>query len=180
MYKPAAVVAITLLAQFAVAAQLNPYAGQQTREIKALSAEDVQGYLSGKGMGLAKAAELNGYPGPAHVLSLASELALKPKQEEQTRALFKQMEARSSTIGKQIVEEERVLNDLFASKTVTPELLSSAMTRIGRLQGLFRDAHLEAHITQAAILTPEQLTKYQELRGYGSAAESMHHHHELH
>lgn len=37
------------------------YAGQEQREIKSLSAEDVQSLLTGKGMGLAKAAELNGY-----------------------------------------------------------------------------------------------------------------------
>jgi Spy/CpxP family protein refolding chaperone len=171
-------IAISLLANVAFAAPMNPYAGQQTREIKALSEEDFQGYLSGKGMGLAKAAELNGYPGPSHVLSLSSELALTPKQEQQTKELFKQMEERSSVIGKQIVEEERTLNELFASKTVTPQLLASTVARIGQLQGQFRDAHLEAHITEAAILTPEQLTKYQELRGYGNATEPMPHHHE--
>jgi len=178
MHKTTAAIAIALLANVASAAPLNPYAGQQAREIKALSAEDVQGYLSGKGMGLAKAAELNGYPGPSHVLSLSSELALTPQQEQQTKELFKQMEARSSAIGKQIVEEERTLNELFATKSVTPKLLASTVERIGQLQGQFRDAHLEAHITEAAILTPEQLTKYQELRGYGNAVEPMYHHHE--
>ena len=178
MHKTAAAIVIALFFNCAVASPLNPYAGQQSREIKALSAEDVQGYLTGKGMGLAKAAELNGYPGPAHVLGLASELALTQKQEEQTKALFKQMEANSSSIGKQVVEEERALNDLFASKTVTPQLLASAMARIGQLQGQFRNVHLEAHIAQVAILTPEQLAKYKDLRGYGSANEPMHHHHE--
>jgi hypothetical protein len=41
----------------------SPYAGQEKREIKALSAEDIEGYLTGQGMGFAKAAELNHYPG---------------------------------------------------------------------------------------------------------------------
>jgi Spy/CpxP family protein refolding chaperone len=178
MHKTAIAIATGLLTITASAAPLNPYAGQQSREIKALSAEDVQGYLSGKGMGLAKAAELNGYPGPSHVLGLSNELALSQKQEQQTRELFKQMEARSSSIGKQIVEEEQALNDLFASKTVTPQLLANATVRIGQLQGQFRDAHLEAHISQAAILTPEQIAKYHVLRGYGDQAEPVHHHHD--
>jgi Spy/CpxP family protein refolding chaperone len=178
MQKTAAAIAIAMLSNLAMAAPPNSYAGQQSREIKALSAEDVQGYLSGKGMGLAKAAELNGYPGPAHVLSVSNELALTPKQEQQTKALFIQMEADSSSIGKQVVEEERTLDALFASKNVTPQLLANAMARIGRLQGQFRNAHLEAHIAQAAILTPEQVAKYKDLRGYGSATEPMHHHHE--
>jgi Spy/CpxP family protein refolding chaperone len=179
MHRTFATISIAALTNFATATPLNPYAGQQSREIKALSAEDVQGYLSGKGMGLAKAAELNGYPGPSHVLSLSSDLALTQKQEQQTKELFRQMEERSSFIGKKIVEEERSLNDLFASKTVTPQLLASTMARIGQLQGQFRDAHLEAHITQAAILTPEQIAKYQHLRGYDGETEPMHHHHEL-
>lgn len=170
-------IVISLLAHMTSAAQSTHYAGQQSREIKALSAEDVQSYLSGKGMGLAKAAELNGYPGPSHVLGLSSGLALTRKQEEQTKELFNQMEARASFIGAQIVEEERALNNLFASKTVTPQSLASAMARIGQLQGQLREAHLTAHITQAAILTTEQIIKYHELRGYSSTAIAPTHHH---
>ena len=36
-------------------------------DIKALSSEEVEQYLSGAGMGYAKAAELNRHPGPIHV-----------------------------------------------------------------------------------------------------------------
>ena len=42
---------------------LSPYTGQDKREIRALSKEEVHGYLSGDGMGFAKTAELNHYPG---------------------------------------------------------------------------------------------------------------------
>ena len=38
----------------------NPYAGQQARMIKALSDEDIAVLRKGEGMGMAKAAELNG------------------------------------------------------------------------------------------------------------------------
>ena len=58
----------------------SPYAGEQSRSIKSLSQQDVADYMAGKGMGCAKAAELNGYPGPAHVLELADQLALTPSQ----------------------------------------------------------------------------------------------------
>ena len=55
------------------AAQTTPhasaYAGQQSRAIKSLSEQDVDDLLAGRGAGFAKAAELNGYPGPAHVSS---------------------------------------------------------------------------------------------------------------
>jgi hypothetical protein len=59
-------------------AQTSPYAGEQARDIKALSDQDIKELQSGHGKGLAKAAELNGYPGPAHVLELADELKLTP------------------------------------------------------------------------------------------------------
>ena len=70
---------------------VSPYRGQETREIKALSAQEVSDLLAGKGMGFAKAAELNGYPGPKHVLELAGPLALTPEQVEGTRAIFNDM-----------------------------------------------------------------------------------------
>lgn len=60
--------------------QSGPYAGQQTRAIKALSPEDIAGLLNGEGMGMANAAELHGYPGPVHVRELARELGLTPTQ----------------------------------------------------------------------------------------------------
>ena len=41
----------------------SPYAGEQGREIKALSTKDIDDLTQGRGMGLAKAAELNRYPG---------------------------------------------------------------------------------------------------------------------
>jgi hypothetical protein len=54
----------------------SPYAGQELRDVKALSNADIEAYLAGKGMGYAKAAELNSYPGPKHVLELSKELDL--------------------------------------------------------------------------------------------------------
>lgn len=147
-----------------------PYAGQQAREIKALSPEEVNAYLAGKGMGLAKAAELNGYPGPAHVLELASQLALTPEQRAKTQALFASMEAKATALGQALVEEERKLDRLFASKAISPELLASSLSEIGSLQAKVRGAHLEAHLAQAQILMPEQISRYAELRGYGGSA----------
>jgi len=51
----------------------SPYAGQEKRSIKALSQAQIENFLSGAGMGFAKAAELNHYPGPKHVLELADQ-----------------------------------------------------------------------------------------------------------
>src|SRR5438067_7714116 len=95
-----------------------PYAGEQMREIKALSAEETRQYLAGAGMGYAKPAELNGYPGPMHVLENADHLALTPDQREQTQALMQAHKEEAKAIGAKLVAAERELDALFRSKAV--------------------------------------------------------------
>jgi Spy/CpxP family protein refolding chaperone len=153
----------------------SPYAGEEGRDIKALSGQDVDAYLTGKGMGFAKAAELNGYAGPKHVLEMASELALSDEQRARTQALFDSMQAKAVALGRQLVDEERKLDRLFASATVTQHSLEGSVKRIGSLQADVRAAHLEAHLEQAQILTAEQRAHYLQLRGYDSSA--AHHAH---
>jgi Spy/CpxP family protein refolding chaperone len=166
---------LALLSGSAGAQSQSPYMGQEFREIKALSPQEIFDYLSGKGMGLAKAAELNGYPGPAHVLELATHLHLTADQKIKTEALFKRMQARAISLGKELVEEERALNNIFASHSVTPEALGSSLARIAKLQGQVRQVHLEAHLEQTALLSPEQVREYNRFRGYGATPENENH-----
>jgi hypothetical protein len=157
-------------------ATATPYSGEQARDIKALSAEETDALLKGKGMGLAKAAELNGYPGPLHVLELASDLKLDEQQRARTMALFDAMKAKAIAFGGELVAEERKLDGLFAQKSVSAESLAATLARIGDLQSKVRGAHLEAHIAQARILTPGQTARYVELRGYSTGGQSGHRH----
>jgi Spy/CpxP family protein refolding chaperone len=163
----------SLIASHVLAA--SPYAGEEGREIKALSAADVDAYLTGLGMGFAKAAELNGYAGPKHVLELAGELDLTAEQRTQTQGLFASMQTKAVALGRRLVDEERKLDRLFASSSVTQDSLQESVTRIGALQADVRAAHLEAHLEQAKILTPEQRAHYRRLRGYH--ATGAHHAH---
>ncbi|MBC7989880.1 MAG: periplasmic heavy metal sensor [Luteimonas sp.] len=155
----------------------SPYAGQDSREIKALSPEDVDSLLAGKGMGFAKVAELNGFPGPAHVLELSEQLRLNPEQRARTEALFASMSAKASAAGRALVERERELDRLFASRAITPLRLHDSLVELGRLQSQVRAAHLEAHLAQVQILTPEQNVRYAQLRGYGGAVAPGDHRH---
>lgn len=183
--RPATIAFVAVLAAAAAgpAASLaaSPYAGQEARDIKSLSADEIRDLLAGKGMGLAKAAELNGYPGPAHVLELRAELGLTPEQQAQTEALFAAMEADAQALGREVVERERALDRLFAVREISPAVLSDALTHIGTLQGRLRNVHLRAHLDQTRILTPEQIARYNELRGYGNGSGGTHaghgHHH---
>lgn len=144
----------------------SPYAGQEKREIKALSDEEIQGYLAGSGMGFAKAAELHHYPGPRHVLDLAEALQLSDAQRQQTQALFDGMQTEAVRLGTQLLDRERHLEALFASGTIAEASLEQVVADIATTQGHLRSVHLRAHLAQRQILTPEQLHRYDTLRGY--------------
>ena len=162
------------------APQPSLYVEQDTRDIKSLSPEEIDAYLSGKGMGLAKAAELNGYAGPSHVLELASQLGLTPEQRTATAALFASMQKEASELGRSLVEEERKLDRLFATKSVDDTSVSAALDKIGAMQARLRGAHLKAHLAQARILTADQTNRYIRLRGYSTPEVQMDHGHHSH
>ena len=158
----------------------SPYAGQQTRAIKALSDEDRAGLLEGQGMGYAKAAELNGYPGPTHVLELASRLQLSPEQREATSKLLAQHKAAARQLGAAVVEAERALDALFASRQADEASVRRLTADLARLQGELRAEHLRAHLAQTALLRPEQIRHYAQLRGYAGEGAGGHQHHHRH
>lgn len=145
----------------------SPYAGMETRDIKALSEADIQGLLSGAGMGYAMAAELNGYPGPKHVLELAAELVLTDEQREQTEALFSAMQAEAIVHGKKLIALEAKLDDTFASNTADADLILALTAEIGAVQGNLRAVHLRTHLEMTPILSMHQRHRYEQLRGYG-------------
>jgi len=164
-------ISAALLATIAAAHAAEPvpsaYAGQEARTIKALSAEDIEALRTGQGMGYAKAAELNGYPGPAHVLALAEQLQLTPEQLSQTRAIEASMRTKAKTIGAELIDAEAQLDNLFASKQIDARALDASLQHIAELQSQLRRAHLQAHLEQTSLLSAAQTARYSELRGYG-------------
>jgi len=163
-----------------------PYAGLQGRAIKSLSREQIAQLTAGEGMVLALAAELNGYPGPRHVIDLSTQLGLTDDQRGHVQRLFDDMKAEAVPLGQKLIAAERDLNAAFADRTITPERLAAATAAIGELQGKLRDTHLKYHLATAALLTPDQIHRYTELRGYTAVARApdasgdphgaMHHH----
>src|SRR5437762_6867744 len=154
------------------------YAGQQGRAIKALSEEDIAALLNGEGMGMAKAAELNGYPGPKHVLTLADELKLTDAQRQQVQAIFNKMSAAARPLGMELVGRELLLDRLFAEVEVTPDRLAVETAAIGTLEGTLLSVHLAAHLQTRALLNADQVVIYNRLRGYDSpTAPHGHQHH---
>lgn len=150
----------------------SPYADQQARGIKALSAAQTADLLAGKGMEQAKAAELNGYPGPMHVLELAGPLALSAAQKQASEALMNQHKAEARALGTRLVEAERDLDSAFADRQVNAAQVDALTRQIGLLQAQLRASHLHTHLQQAGLLTPHQINLYADLRGYSNAPDT--------
>jgi len=175
-----ALAVLAALSSPAMAQSGQPYSGMQTRSIKALSDQQIADLRAGRGMGLALAAELNGYPGPSHLLELSDRLALTADQHSALMRMFEAMKAETIPIGENLIVQEARLDRLFAEKTVSEQQLRAATRVIGETQGRLRNAHLGYHLQARAILQPDQIRRYAELRGYGIETQQpmphQHHH----
>jgi len=151
----------------------SPYAGQEERGIKALSQADVEGLLSGAGTpfgGMAKPAELNGYPGPRHVLDAieAGEFEVNSEQKRRIEGLYTSMQAAAIPLGIQIVDIEKEIDAAFVNGTMTEDFLQEKVAQSADLYAQLRFVHLKYHLIMKNILTTEQVAQYNELRGYTS------------
>ena len=167
---------LALLSGISLATDQSPYAGEELRSLKSLSTQEIESLKSGRGMGFAKLAELNHYPGPKHVLDLADDLDLTPFQVAETKALFEEMLLNAVEFGGKLLKAEMDLDRDFERGAITPGSLESALLQIGRIRAQLRYVHLEAHLRQQRLLTAEQIAKYDEIRGYrGAAHDHMEH-----
>lgn len=144
----------------------SPYVGEEGRAIKALSQKEATDLLAGAGMGYAKAAELNGYPGPMHVLDLAPGLGLSAAQRAGVEAILAEHKSEARRLGAEVVRLEAQLDALFAGGSASAETIEAAVGRVASAAGLLRSSHLRAHVTTTRLLTHEQVTRYVALRGY--------------
>ena len=159
----------------AIASTQSQYAGEELNDIKSLSPGEVDGLLQGSGMGFAKAAELNQYPGPRHVLDLADQLHLSNDQIAQTHQIFQRMREDAIGLGTQVVNYERELDSLFSSVRISLPELDNLLLKIGETRAKLRGVHLRAHLEMKNVLSHHQVMMYDNLRGYSSG--SMEHKH---
>jgi hypothetical protein len=154
-----------------ISSQSSPYIGQEVRDIKSLSNNDIQSLQNGTGEafgGMAKLAELNGYPGPRHVLDMASGLQLTDRQRIEIEMIYQNMSNKAKSIGAAIIAIEQDMDEAFANKTITQENLKLMLDKSADLYGQLRFVHLSAHLDAVQMLTIEQVQMYNTMRGYDS------------
>ena len=147
----------------------SKYIGQEGRIIKSLSPEDIESLQTGTGDafgGMAKLAELNGYPGPRHVLDLTNELKLSDEQRKNITTIYDDMKEKAIELGQKIVNIERIANEQFVNKSITDTQMKQLILKSSEIYGQLRYTHLNTHLRMLDILTPEQITQYNNLRGY--------------
>jgi len=156
------------LAQHAGHGSPSAYAGEAARAVKSLSDEDMAELRRGGGWGLAKAAELNGLPGPAHVLELKAELALSEAQAAAVEALFEAMRRAAVEEGRRLIEAEAALEAAFRAHNVTDESLRRLLAASEASRARLRHIHLSAHLATPPLLTAAQVARYNDLRGHAA------------
>ena len=143
-----------------------PYAGFETREIKSLSDQDIEELRRGGGWGLALPAELNGRPGPAHLLELEEELDLSASQVEAISAIYEQMRADAVAAGERFIAAEAAVSDAFAGFDLSEERLRDLLAEAAEARAELRFIHLSRHLSTPELLSDAQIQRYNVLRGY--------------
>jgi len=138
----------------------------QGRAIKSLSDSDIKELRRGGGWGLALSAELNGMPGPAHLLELRDQIPLTQDQVAKTEALFDDMRKSAIQIGERLITAETALETAFAKGAVDEAVLRRLLAEAESARTQLRFVHLSQHLKTVQYLRPEQIKRYNFLRGY--------------
>ncbi len=146
----------------------SPYAGRYdaSAAIRSLTPDEIAQIERGEGAGFALPAELNGVPGPRHVLDLAHQMGLSHEQRLQVQQIYDEMRGRVIPAGERYLAAVQALEEDFRAGILTEETLPDRVAEVSQLEGELTTAHLVAHLQTAKVLTGEQVAIYQQLRGY--------------
>ena len=167
-FLPLLVLGVTAQAAETKHYQASKYVGEEKRIIKSLSPDDIAELRKGGGWGLAKAAELNGVPGPAHLLEMKDKIPLNDNQVNAIDKIYQGMRVQAIQQGERLIALEQELELLFRSGSVTQDALRSALSKVAKARMELRFTHLATHLKTPDILSKDQIRKYNELRGYSN------------
>jgi hypothetical protein len=165
----AAIAVLPVVVSASETSHRSAYAGEETRAIKSLSPDDIAELRRGGGWGLAKAAELNGLPGPTHLLEMKDEIALDDAQIAAIEKIYAAMKAAAIVEGENLIALEEDLERHFRDGTITQEILSASLEAIAATRKDLRYIHLSAHLQTPEILSDAQIAQYNTLRGYSNS-----------
>ena len=144
----------------------SKYVGEEYRKIKSLSPDDAEELKKRGGWGLAKAAEINGLPVPAHILEMEDKIYLTDKQKKKIQKIYNEMKGEAIALGKQLIRLEMGLNRGFSNRNINQELLENYVREIEKVRAKLMIVHLSTHLQTPNILTNKQIILYNKLRGY--------------
>lgn len=155
----------------------SPYAAIPGTAASELLPEEVEGLTKGQGMALALAAEVNGYPGPRHLLDAAAagQLDLRPEQRDAVQHLYDRMLAEAKAKGQEILQVEEELAMRFRHGHIDDAGLRKILDHIGQLRADLRYIHLCTHLETRGLLTPDQIARYKTVRGYDAGGDALQH-----
>jgi hypothetical protein len=154
-------------------AHQSDYVTMTGREIKALSSQQTEDLLQGKGMGLSLPAELNKTPGPVHLLEMRETLGLDQAQTRQLDNIVQTMRADAIALGQSIVQAEKQLDLQFKQGKASAASVDAQTRKIALLTGQLRAVHLKAHLQASALLSAAQIAEYDTARGYGTSSAGL-------
>jgi Spy/CpxP family protein refolding chaperone len=125
---------------------------------------DIESLENSEGAGMASYADLNGYPGPKHILDMQEKLNLSEEQLKDVQSIFEAMKENAQAKGEAIIAKEVELEQLFRLGKATESEAKTLSRTIGTLRGELRAVHLTAHVQAKQVLTKEQVTTYNSIR----------------
>jgi len=144
----------------------SPYIPLLDSPIRGLSVDEISDLETGAGAGFARAAELNGYPGPRHILDLQAQLDLSEDQLAEVQTLYDEMNGEARQLGSEILKMESDIELAFRNQSIDEDSLATQVAALAEKYGELRVLHLRTHLVAVVLLTPHQLVLYNQLRGY--------------
>ncbi len=143
--------------------------GFEAREIKSLSDAELDDLRRSAGWGLASSAELNGVPGPAHLLELKDQIGLSADQVSAIETIFAAMQSEAQDAGVRFIEAEAAIEAAFRAGNLEQQQLRALIETSAAAQAELRYIHLVRHLETPPLLSQEQIAQYNALRGYGES-----------
>ncbi|PJI39472.1 Spy/CpxP family protein refolding chaperone [Ferrovibrio sp.] len=114
-------------------------------------------------------AERHLYPAPQTALQIAESLDLSDAQRAQLRQMQHDTDVEIAVLGRRLATEERRLTRAFAENNIEATKVDALTARISALDGRIRALRLRSHLAARDALTPNQLLRFADLRGYEPA-----------